>query len=372
MVKSWEDLGNRVMAARKGQGLTQVELATAIEVDCSVIAEIETGGRTVDALELARLARVLRRPIGWFVTDPPPSVVSRRAGRDDVVRHEDIQLEALAQDVEQLIGLGVLPPPPARPISIDSIGAAEQAALEVRRAAGLREDEPVWDLVRVVERLGLYAFVLELDGRGSAEADGSYVALEACGVALINGRREAGRRRFTIVHELGHHISEDEYDPDWVVGSDATEREKIVNAFAIHFLLPRAAVEQRWPELQGAADPRDAAIRLGVEFGLSWSAACAHLQRLGCLSAQQYERLLPQKPTSVDLVERELTIRNDVVAPLVPPGYAASVIRALQQGRVGPARALELLQGTVHERDLPARKPLSLDSMKRELERLLD
>lgn len=363
------------MAARKSQGLTQIELAMAIGVDCTVLSKIETGERVMDALELARLAKALRRPIGWFVTDPPPSVVSRRAGRKDVVRHEDIQLEALTQDVEQLIRLGVLHPASVEPASIDSIdsiGAAEQAALQARRAAGLREDEPVWDLVRVVERLGLYAFVLELDGRESAEADGSYVALEECGVALINGLREGGRRRFTIAHELGHHVFEDEYDPDWVVGSDATEREKIVNAFAIHFLMPRAGVEQRWLQLQGGVDPRDAAIRLGVEFGLSWSASCAQLQRLGCLSTRQYENLLPQKPTTIDLYERELTLRNDVMAPLVPPGYAAAVLRALQQGRIGPNRALELLQGTVHERDLPAKKPLSLESMKRELELLLD
>lgn len=360
------------MAARKGQGLTQLELATAIGVEHTAIARIEAGERMVDALELARLAKVLGRPIGWFVTDPPPSVVSRRARREDVVRHEDIQLEALAQDVEQLIGLGVLHPASMAPPSIDSIGAAEQAALEARQAAGLRQDEPVWDLVRVAERLGLYAFVLELEGPASAAADGSYVALERGGVALVNGLLESGRRRFTIAHELGHHVSNDEYDPDWVVGSDTTEREKIVNAFAIHFLMPRTAIEQRWSRLGGEADPRDAAIHLGVEFGLSWSAVCAQLHRVGCLSARQYDDLLPAKPLRIDHVERELTIRNDVVSPLVPPGYAAAVIRALQQGKIGAERALELLHGTILERDLPARKPLSLDAMKRELERLLD
>jgi Zn-dependent peptidase ImmA (M78 family) len=123
-----------------------------------------------------------------------------------------------------------------------------------------------------------------------------------------------------------HHVFDDEYDPEWVIGPDATEREKIVNAFAIHFLMPRAAVEPRWPQLGGGADPRDAAIRLGVELGVSWSAACAQLQRLGCLSPRQHEDLLPQRPTSFDLVERELATRNDVTAPLEPPAYAAAVI----------------------------------------------
>jgi Zn-dependent peptidase ImmA (M78 family)/transcriptional regulator with XRE-family HTH domain len=372
MVKSQAELGNRVMSARKEQRLTQVELATAIGVDRTVITTIETGQRTVDALELARLAKALRRPIGWFVSDPPPSVVSRRADRGDVVRPVDIQLETLARDVEQLIELGVLTPTPTRSDSIDSIGAAEQAAFDARRAAGLRDDEPVWDLVRVAERLGLYAFVLDLDVREDVQTDGSYVALKECGVALINGAREGDRRRFTIAHELGHHVLNDEYDPEWIVGSDTTDRERVINAFALHFLMPRAAIEQRWLQLDGGSDPRGAAIRLAVEFGASWSAACAQLLRLGCLSAGQYQQLVPEKPTSFDLAERELTLRDDAVAPLMPPGYGAAVIRALKKTTIGPNRALELLHGTIHESDLPAKRPLSLESMTAELKPLPD
>jgi Zn-dependent peptidase ImmA (M78 family)/transcriptional regulator with XRE-family HTH domain len=368
MVKSWEELGNRVMSARKDQGLTQVELATAIGVERTIITKIETGQRTVESAELARLAKVLRRPIAWFVSDPPPSVVSRRADRGDVVRWEDIQLEALAQDVEQLIDIGVLRPAAAKVASIDAIGAAEGAALEARRAAGLQDDEPVWDLVRVVERLGLYAFVLDLDAREDAQIDGSYVALKDCGVALINGAREGGRRRFTIAHELGHHILNDQYDPEWIVGSDSTEREKVVNAFAIHFLMPRSALARYALSLLAGDDLRDVAIRIAVELGISWSAACAQLHRLGYLSARQFEQLVLERPTSVDLLERELTIRSDATAPLVPPGYAAAVIRALRKMKIGPVRAIELLHGTIHERDLPPERSLSLESMTAELE----
>jgi Zn-dependent peptidase ImmA (M78 family)/DNA-binding XRE family transcriptional regulator len=370
MVNSREALGERVMVARKDQGLTQVELATAMGVDRTVITKIETGQRMVDSLELARLAEILRRPVGWFVTDPPPSIVSRRAHREAVVRREDIQLEALAQDVEQLIELGILRPSAATSTSIDSIGAAEAAALQARQAAELPQDAPVWELVRVVEKLGLYAFVLELDGADGSRSDGSYVALKGCGVALINSAPDSGRRRFTIAHELGHHFLNDEYAAEWIVGTDSTDREKIINAFAIHFLMPRPAILQRWSQLKGHEEPWDAAIHLAVEFGMSWSAACAQLHRTGCLSNQQFQSLVRQRPTDIDLVERELTIRNDATA--VPPGYAAAVIRALRKGKIGPNRALELLHGTVRDRELPAEKPLSLESMTAELEILPD
>lgn len=358
------------MSARRQQGLTQVELATAMRVDRTVVTKIEAGLRTVDSLELARLSKVLRRPIGWFVREPSPSVVSRRSGREDLIRSEDIQLEELAQDVEQLIELGVLSPVMSRPTLLESLEATEQTALDARRAAGLRDDEPAWDLVRVVERLGLYVFVLELDEREGSRADGSYIALDHGGVALVGAAGGSGRRRFTIAHELGHHVLADQYAPEWVVGSGATERERVINAFAIHFLLPRPAIEQRWSRLGGGTGPRDAAIQLAVELGTSWSAICGQLHRLGCIVTSQFEQLSRLRPTNIDFLERELKIRDDVSAPLVPPGYAAAVIRALKKTKIGPDRALELLHGTLRGQDLPAEKPLSLQAMTAELDLL--
>ncbi len=372
MAKSWEELGKRVLAARKDLGLTQIELATQMRVDRTVVTKIEVGERKVDSLELARLATALRRPIAWFVSEPPPAVISRRAERD-VTRREDIQLETLVQDVEQLIEFGLLQPPPARfenPAPLDSIEATEQVALEARRAAGLDPAEPAWDLVRIVERLGLYAFVLTLDPRSGTEMDGSYVALPRGGVALIGDAGESGRRRFTLAHELGHHVLADEYAAEWIVGAGATDREKLISAFAIHFLMPRSAIQARWTKLKGAADPRDATIRLAVEFGMSWSAACAQVQRVGCLAPDHYNAILRSKPTSVDLMERELSIRSDVVAPLVPPGYAAAVIKALRRGKIGPNRAQELLHETILARDLPGEPELPIESMTAELDLL--
>jgi Zn-dependent peptidase ImmA (M78 family)/DNA-binding XRE family transcriptional regulator len=366
MVKSLEHIGKRVMEARRDLGLTQSDLATALRMERTAISKMETGQRGIDTLELAQLAHVLRRPVGWFVSEPSPSIVSRRAERENLMRREDVALEVLALDVEQLIELGLLAPPSMTAPTVDSIAAAEPAALQARRSVGLADQEPVWDLVRVVERVGLYAFVLPLD-EPRAELDGSYVALRRGGVSLIAGGGNSGRRRFTVAHELGHHVLADEHSAEWVVGADVTEREKIINAFAIHFLMPRLAVEMRWKQLNGPADPRDAAIRLAIEFGLSWSAACAQLQRLGCLTAAQGDAVLRQKPTRVDFLERELAIRDDVATPAVPPGYAAAVIRALKKGKIGPNRALELLHGTMLPIDLPAEKPVPLEAMAAEL-----
>ena len=60
------------------------------------------------------------------------------------------------------------------------------------------------------------------------------------------------------------------------------------------------------------------------------------------------------------------------MAPLVPPGYAAAVIRALRRTKIGPTRAIELLHGTLHECDLPPERQLPLEAMTAELEALPD
>jgi Zn-dependent peptidase ImmA (M78 family)/DNA-binding XRE family transcriptional regulator len=370
MSKSWEELGRRVQEARKQAGLTQSELGAGLDLDRTAISKIEAGQRTVDSLELVRLASALRRPIGWFVTDPIPSIVSRRQGREDLVRAEDLQLEQLALDVEQLIALGVLTPPEQPAAKIESLAQAEPVALAARKRAEVSELEPAWDLTRIAERLGLYVFVLPFAQANATPAEGSYVALKRGGVALVSAAGDSGRRRFTIAHELGHHVLADEFAPEWVVSGGTSEREKVINAFAIHFLLPRPAALDRWQRHRGDEDPRGAAIHIAVEFGLSWSAACAQLHRVGCLREPNYERVAPISPSGADFMERGLRVRSDVDAPLVPPDYAAAVIRALRRGKLGPTRALELLHGTLDARDLPPERPLSLESMTSEIDAL--
>ncbi len=366
---SWQELGKRIAQAREVQRLTQAELAALLEVDRTAISKMETGLRAVSTLEIARIAEALHRSVTWFLREPPPPVVSRRSGRDGVLRRADLTLEELVQDVEQLIEMNELRPPERVPRTVTSPADAERVAMEARRAVGLADEAPAWELLALVEKLGMYTFILDIEGEES-DADGSYVSLQRGGVALVGASADSGRRRFTIAHELGHHILADEYAAEWFVNVDSSDTEKIVNAFAVHFLLPRAAMKQRWEALGGAAAPRDGAIHIAVEFGVSWSVVCAQLHRFGLLEASQYDELVKAKPTTFDFLERGLHVRDDVVGPLVPPLYAMAVIRAMRKESISSTRALELLHGTLIERDLPPERRRSLDEMAGEIDLL--
>ena len=359
MIKSKRELGNRIADARSAAGFTQGDLASKLGVDRTAITKIETGDRKVDSFELARIAEILRRPISWFLMSPAPGVISRRRERGGMEKAADIELELFAADVEQLVEMKLLEPALLGDLGVrvDSFEAAEEAARVVRERLGL-PIEPIIDLVGQVERLGLYAFVLPLE----ANVEGSYVALAHCGVALIQGEDPTGKRRFTLAHELGHHVLQDEYSTEWVTGS-RDDRERLISALAIHFLLPRPGVVARWQALDGDADAWNAAIHIAAAYGVSWSALCPHLAHLDLISEEQRQDLALKAPAGVDFFERGLFIQDVPTSMALPPGFITAAAKGYRRQLLGRHRALELLRGVVDHDDLPPQHDVPLDTM---------
>lgn len=349
-LETWTEVGRRVADARESAGLTQEALALDAGVERTALAKIELGRRGLNSLELARLASALSRPIEWFVTEPPPSVVSRRAEQVDHVDGLDPHIDGFARDVELLIELKALQSIEGpEPQVLETVDDAERLAAAVREEIS-RPHGPIPSLAGAVERLGLYAASIELSEQ---LPDGAYVALEGAGATVINGTHDAGRRRFTLAHELGHHAIADEYSTDWWVGDVKEDREKRINAFAIHFLMPRESVVKDWSVSGGREDPRGAAMRLATDYRMSWTAACAHFQNLGLIERGVANDLRGRPPTRPDLLERGLFVVEELAPPTVSPGFAKATLRAYRGSKITARRAIELLRGTLERDELP-------------------
>jgi transcriptional regulator with XRE-family HTH domain len=66
----------RLRQARQDASLTQAEVGRQIGARQSFVSKVESGERRLDPVELARLAAVYGKPLGWFLpaagtTDPP-------------------------------------------------------------------------------------------------------------------------------------------------------------------------------------------------------------------------------------------------------------------------------------------------------------
>ena len=360
------ELSSRVAEARELAGLTQEQVSAATGLGRTVIAKIEAGSRKLAATELVVLAGALDRPVDWFFSASPPAVVSRRSDPDVGGRSRvlDSRVERIARDVDFLIDEGEVPQ--VTRIALDppsTVQASEDAAVELRSKLGVPEG-PLLGLQTHAERAGLFSFSLDL---GKAGGDAGYVAVRDLGVAVINGALEPGRRRFNLAHELGHHVFQDAYAPE--VGlSPLDDNEKLINAFAIHLLLPRRDVQVIMSEFEG--HPRLAAVAAAVRHRLSWTAVCAHLRNLDAIDPGTWEVLASRPPSRADFIELGEHWIAELEPPCVPPLYGRRVLAAYRRGKLTAARVVELLWGTVDQSELPEQDEVPLEAWRREFEPL--
>ncbi len=200
---------------------------------------------------------------------------------------------------------------------------------------------------------------------GPDSGDAAYVEVNDIGVAVVNGTTDPGRRRFSLAHELGHHVVGDAYEPEPRLGASDTER--MLNVFAAHFLMPRSAVQNTWDEFRNQS-ARLAGTAVAVRFRVSWTAACNQLRDLGIIGSRERDLLVEDDLRKGEILELGERWVPELEPPSVPPAYAKAVINAYRVRRLTRARTVELLHGTVTESDLPAIEETTLERLRRELE----
>jgi Zn-dependent peptidase ImmA (M78 family) len=308
-------------------------------------------------MELFKLSDALALPVAHFVTKPPAAVVSRRATlpeSPDITARErylvDADLETHLKDTSWLVDNDLLAPPPlGPPARVTTAADARALALDMRVRLGLGPTAPLGAAADACERFGLYILVIDRD------ADGASLLDERFGVAVVGGRAEPGRRRFTAAHELGHHLLGDAYTSDLGVATSSDEREAVINAFACELLLPASAVHAAW---ERAGSTRDRLVWLAGTFRVSWSVAVTAARREGLLDDHDWSRARADTPRRGEF----LAVIGDEPMPdlllgQVGANWQRAVLAGWQQGHLTASRTVELLRGRLQPEDLPERAP---------------
>jgi len=353
------DIGARVAEARTGAGLTQAQLASAIGIERSALAKIETGLRRVSAVELVAIGRELRRRVEWFVEPGPEAIVSYRAAHAETATQRiDTELERIVRDVEFVVEshpqlVDNQPNPSKQPGSTND---AETLAAEARGLLGLRPDTPANDLTGLVAGIGLLSFAVLL-GDG---ADGGTVLLRTGGVSVINGDLQAGRRRLTLAHELGHYLIADPYTTDWRVASADTEAlETRLDRFARALLLPEEDLRDRWSEWTASGEVRDAAVRAGSHYRVDMSTLARRLTECRVIDADTANYVRGARTRRADIVEMDLVVHHEMEPVSLPRPYERAVLDLYRSELISEDRALDLLLDTFERDELPDLPPTS-------------
>ena len=99
-------LGNRIRQARKDAGLSQVRLAQLLNTTQSAISLYEAGQRAVGIDMLLNVARILNRPLHYFLN----AIDVVLYVRESRIANLAYELEKRPQDLDELLGvLGIHP-----------------------------------------------------------------------------------------------------------------------------------------------------------------------------------------------------------------------------------------------------------------------
>lgn len=355
-VKTSEELGERIREARVAAGVSQAKLAERLDVDRSALVRIEAGERKVSAVELFTIAEVLDFPLSHFVYPPSQTVVSarRELSEDDSLiakkRYKaDVDLQAFLRDAEWLLEHAYLRPAEMPKFSLGADSeSARAAAVQVRRQ--LAVTGPIEGMVAFAELVGLYVRALS----SLKDDGGSLTPRLGFGVAIVGSGQEPGRRRFTVAHEIGHHLLGDEYSSDVGVAASRDEREALIDAFAAELLVPQLELRSRWEQFEGSILAKDRLVQLAGEYRVSWSSLLDSACRAGVLDGKERRALRAQTPVKGDflrLLGQEPT--PDVLPKEMGPTWRRAVMRAYTDGRITRARTAELLLDEVRDSDLP-------------------
>lgn len=101
------EMASRLREAREYLGMSQEEVATALELSRPAVTNIESGTRKVEAVELERLARLYGRTVEFFLRGEQPQLDAKVAFAARTLQGlSDIDLAEVARFAEFLRSAG--------------------------------------------------------------------------------------------------------------------------------------------------------------------------------------------------------------------------------------------------------------------------
>lgn len=343
-------IGERIREARDRAGLTLADLAASIGKDKSVMSRIEHGQRNVKSDELAALADRLQVTVDelmGIVPDRDLLAVAFRIGQKSETGGQQ-QAVRMVQDVleiEQAATRGELPPRPRQRIAREQLpaGPADPGELGSRaakyvRAEGGYGDAPIADLTELAEDLGVDVLRAPLPKAVS----GLCVRVDGGALIAIDSGPTMGHQRFTLAHEVGHFLLDDEatelvLDSGSYLGEQGAAESR-ANAFAYELLLPESGLRRK---VAGAEVTESLFAELLFHYNVSQSALRHRLRRLELISQDRWTELGDQQYSPKRLAEwhgyfDEWSHGHALRDQVVPPRRVWALARnAYQEGRIG-------------------------------------
>lgn len=273
----------RLILGRKRRKMTARALASEIGVSPITISRLENGANEPEDETVNALARALDFPKEFFFAgdfdELPAEAASFRSLSSMTAKERDAALSAgvIAYLLHDWVAERFNLPACDVPI-VDEAGSPEEAAQIVRAAWGLGQ-QPISNMVRLLEAKGVRVFSLSEE---TLSVDAFSCWRDSTPFVFLNTFKSAERSRFDAAHELGHLVMHRHGAPQ-----DSKQAESEADRFASEFLMPADDVLSR---VQYVTDVSDL-IRAKKRWGVSVAAINYRLHKLGIVREWQNRSL---------------------------------------------------------------------------------
>ena len=292
--------GERLVALREIEGITQADLAKTLGVTSAALTHVVKGERPFPESWARAASQAYAVPIEFFAVAPTPAdagVLTYKKKADARVRDEK-RVDRLYSEAARLFRhasttsgyhSSLLPNPS------DFDHDPEAIAAEVRRLIGAGPDDPIPNVIRVCERLGV-GVVDNLDPQENDDPRHSGASrpspFEDRPLIALTSHHSAAYKRFLVAHELFHLIAD--RDLDRPLTSTRDPREKRADRFAAALLLPGNVAKRRLTDsmtLQGY-------LRVKADYGVEVKGLIHRAGELGIVTRDRERSLYIQWSSS--------------------------------------------------------------------------
>jgi Zn-dependent peptidase ImmA (M78 family) len=355
--------GDRLRLARKRAGLSLRDLSDRLDnkVTAQAISKYEANTITPSSSVLVALAKALDVSLDFLMSDEEITLSGlsfRRASGTSAQDRNRVEAEVLSHverylAIEEVLSIdSAAHALSARPRDkIDRLDHAEHLASKLRQDWNLGID-PIPSMTHLLEDKGFKVLRVALPAKVSGlTCDVERPDKPKVTVIVVNSRLNVERWRFTLAHELAHHVIGD--------AGDGIKVEKAVDRFAGAFLMPKEHILAEIGRHRTALAYEEL-MRLKRFYGVS---AASFIYRLGTLGVidesmvayafQTYARAWrTEEPNPIDP-------RGELAMQERPERFERLVYRAVSEHLITASKAALLLSRPVPEVEYAVKGPAS-------------
>ena len=338
-------VGQRILRARSAAGLSLRELAEAVGVSHTAIANYEAGRDNPSSGTLLKLATALNVQLEYFFRPARVDlgqvvpVYRKRSSLTETGERQTLArvLGWLEQylTVEDVLAIDRhrFQQPDGFPFVIAQLADVEKAAVALREKWNLGLD-PIENLTELLEDKGIKVGLVEADDDFDA-CTFSVGPGDLLRFVAVKQGLPGDRQRFNLAHELGHSL---------LVVADDVDVEKAAHRFAGAFLVPEPTVIDELGVKRHSLDLRELQL-LKHKYGLSMQAWMYRAKDLGIITQRTFGTLFGAfKKRGWDKVEPGKQYPAET-----PTRMERLVRRALAEDLISEIRASELLGRPLRE-----------------------